>query len=166
MSAQDIDYETRRRIREFIRQHMAEPLTATQVRGHFRLPADAEPEISEIMTEVALIGRLGSQPESAPPARDLAALACEIRNAWLITTTAIPLPVTPFPGQDDPEMASAVQARDQAFGWALSKLVDGGYAAPQYQVTALATQAAQAAGDRGHAVSLMADPSSKKRVSG
>lgn len=144
MSRQELDYDAIRKIREFVRQHMAEPLTATQVRGHFRLPASAEPEITEIMTEVAVLHRPGDddppappQPEPPRPARDLATLARDIRHAWLVTTTAIPLPVTPFLSQDDPEVSSVVQARDQAFGWALSELVDGGYSAPQYQVTAL-----------------------------
>lgn len=134
-----LDSDTTRKVREFVRQNLTEPLTATQVRGHFRLPAEAEPDITEIMTEVAVLGPpRPSHPASPSPARDLATLAREIRNAWLITTTAIPFPVPVANWSlDNPEMSGVVQARDQAFGWALSELVGGGYSAPQYQVTAL-----------------------------
>jgi hypothetical protein len=83
-----------------------------------------------------------NRPEFATggrPARDLAVLAREIRNAWLVTTTAIRFPPGAGSDMDDPETASVMQARDQAFAWALDELVDGSYSAPAYQVTALSS---------------------------
>jgi hypothetical protein len=82
--------------------------------------------------------------DTARPARDLATLAAEIRHAWLVASAAIPFPpeIAGAPGildkgLDDPRVAAILNARQDAFGWALSEMVDGEYAAPGYQVAAL-----------------------------
>jgi hypothetical protein len=112
--------------------------TASQVAVHFRLPASAEPEIARIMAAIGVAAVPPPESEGYRPApRDLAALAAEIRQAWLITAAAIPLPATEPVDMDNPVVICAVQAREQAFGWALSELVDGNYTAPEHQLAAL-----------------------------
>jgi hypothetical protein len=79
-----------------------------------------------------------------PPPRSIGQLAWEIRNAWLAASAAIPLPDgvegARFLTEDvasDPRVTSALDARHDAFGWALGELIDGGYHAPGWQLSAL-----------------------------
>ena len=58
-----LDYQARRRIRDFIRAQMAQPLTAKQIIVHFRLRPDDEPDVRELMTETAILGVPASWPE-------------------------------------------------------------------------------------------------------
>lgn len=61
-----LDYGTRKKIREFIRLNMAEPLTAHQIAIQFRLRPDYEPEVQnllDIVTEVAVHGRDSDRSE-------------------------------------------------------------------------------------------------------
>lgn len=51
-----LDYDTGRRIREFIRLNMAEPLTAKQIVNRFRLRPGDETDVRDLMIETALIG--------------------------------------------------------------------------------------------------------------
>jgi hypothetical protein len=56
MSGTGLDYATRRKIREFIRLNMTEPLTAQQIMTRFRLRPDDEPDVRELLTETAILG--------------------------------------------------------------------------------------------------------------
>lgn len=84
MSRHGLDYSTRRRIRDFIRLNMAEPLTAKQVAIHFRLRPDDEPDIQEILAEVAILGSPASRPEvRTPPAEVLDILVAVVAEQSL-----------------------------------------------------------------------------------
>lgn len=83
MSGTGLDYGTGRRIREFIRLNMASPPTVQQVMVRFRLRPGDEPDVRDLMTEVALIGRLASPaPEvRTPPAEVLDILLSAVAAA-------------------------------------------------------------------------------------
>lgn len=58
-------------------------------------------------------------------------LTARIRIAWDVTVAALPIPPSGMACEmDDPEVASTMQARDQAFGWALNEVVGGRYPVP------------------------------------
>lgn len=67
MSGTGLDYSTRRKVRDFIRLNMAEPLTVQQVMAHFRLKPDDEPDVRELMTRTAILGLPGPRPEAVTP---------------------------------------------------------------------------------------------------
>jgi hypothetical protein len=78
-------------------------------------------------------------------ARDVGTLAREIRLAWYVARAGVPFPGEVEQGTytdpdvlEDPRIAALLDARHTAFEWALSEIVDGGYAVDEYQLRALA----------------------------
>jgi hypothetical protein len=73
VSGTGLDYDTSRRIREFIRRNAGvRLLTAQQVVVHFRLRPDEEADVRELMTETAVPGPL------PPPAPDVLTPPAEV----------------------------------------------------------------------------------------
>lgn len=52
-----LDYETGRRVREYLEQFNGEHLTPAAVKVLFRLRDDDMPDVRDLMTEVAILGR-------------------------------------------------------------------------------------------------------------
>lgn len=82
---------------------------------------------------------------SDKPARDVGTLTREIRLAWYIARAGVPFSGEVEQGTytdpgilEDPRIASLLDARHTAFEWALSEVVDGGYAVDENQLRALA----------------------------